>query len=60
MDQFFCEKCSRFLADRYVEGNCPSCGYEDARGPATSGCAGHIRFLMLALQEISATNASDC
>ena len=27
--QLFCEKCSRFLADRFVEGTCPhpGCGY---------------------------------
>lgn len=34
IEQLFCEKCDRFLADRFVEGTCPdaSCAYEDARG----------------------------
>jgi methionyl-tRNA synthetase len=28
----------RFLPDRYVEGTCPSCGYEKARGDQCDGC----------------------
>ena len=27
-----------FLADRYVEGTCPHCGYEDARGDQCDQC----------------------
>jgi methionyl-tRNA synthetase len=27
-----------FLADRYVEGTCPKCGYEKARGDQCDGC----------------------
>ncbi|KAI8968167.1 tRNA synthetases class I (M)-domain-containing protein [Mycotypha africana] len=38
MTQLFCEKCSRFLADRYVEGVCPNCQYEDARGDQCDAC----------------------
>ncbi|RKP09230.1 methionyl-tRNA synthetase [Thamnocephalis sphaerospora] len=41
MTQLYCEKCSRFLADRYVEGTCPKCGYDDARGDQCDGC-GHL------------------
>ncbi len=36
--QLFCPKCSRFLADRYVHGTCPKCGYEDARGDQCDKC----------------------
>lgn len=36
--QLFCTKCNRFLADRYVHGTCPKCGYEDARGDQCDGC----------------------
>lgn len=36
--QLFCEKCQRFLADRYVHGICPKCGYEDARGDQCDRC----------------------
>jgi len=31
----------RFLADRFVEGTCPLCNYEDARGDQCDGC-GHL------------------
>ena len=29
----------RFLADRFVEGICPHCGFEDARGDQCDGCS---------------------
>lgn len=38
MTQLFCQKCVRFLADRYVEGECPRCGYDDARGDQCDKC----------------------
>ncbi|KAI9314082.1 tRNA synthetases class I (M)-domain-containing protein [Dichotomocladium elegans] len=38
MTQLFCEKCQRFLADRYVEGVCPNCKYHDARGDQCDAC----------------------
>jgi len=34
----YCAVCSMFLADRYVEGTCPHCGYEDARGDQCDQC----------------------
>lgn len=36
--QLFCTHCARFLADRYVHGTCPKCGYEDARGDQCDKC----------------------
>ncbi len=36
--QLFCPKCSMFLADRFVHGICPKCGYEDARGDQCDKC----------------------
>ncbi|XP_078598859.1 methionine--tRNA ligase, cytoplasmic-like [Branchiostoma floridae x Branchiostoma japonicum] len=38
VDQLLCEKCDRFLADRFVEGTCPLCNYEDARGDQCDKC----------------------
>ncbi|KAI8059625.1 tRNA synthetases class I (M)-domain-containing protein [Gongronella butleri] len=38
MTQLFCEQCQRFLADRYVEGVCPHCLYDDARGDQCDAC----------------------
>lgn len=34
----YCEHDRRFLPDRYVEGTCPHCGYEDARGDQCDRC----------------------
>jgi methionyl-tRNA synthetase len=33
-----CEKCSRFLPDRFVEGKCPYCEFESARGDQCENC----------------------
>jgi len=38
IEQLFCQSCDRFLADRYVHGTCPHCGYEDARGDQCEDC----------------------
>jgi len=38
VQQLFCEPCQRFLSDRFVEGTCPSCKYEDARGDQCDKC----------------------
>lgn len=38
-EQLYCERtCKRFLADRYVHGGCPNCGYDDARGDQCDNC----------------------
>lgn len=36
--QPYCEKHKAFLADRFIEGTCPKCGYEDARGDQCDLC----------------------
>jgi methionyl-tRNA synthetase len=38
VEQLQCVQCDRFLADRFVEGTCPFCGYEDARGDQCDAC----------------------
>ena len=37
-DMLYCEKCKRFLPDRFVEGKCPYCGHEPARGDQCDAC----------------------
>lgn len=37
-EQLYCEKHSAFLADRFVEGTCPHCKYDDARGDQCDKC----------------------
>ncbi len=39
LEQLYCEKCNRYLADRFVEGVCPKCGYEHARGDQCDKCS---------------------
>jgi methionyl-tRNA synthetase len=34
----YCQNCSRFLPDRFVEGKCPYCGYAPARGDQCDAC----------------------
>ena len=36
--QYYCEKCRRFLPDRYVEGVCPHCKSKGARGDQCDKC----------------------
>jgi methionyl-tRNA synthetase len=36
--QFFCTYDKRFLADRYIEGTCPYCNSEGARGDQCESC----------------------
>lgn len=38
VEQYYCPRCQRFLPDRYVEGTCPYCGYEKARGDQCDNC----------------------
>ena len=37
-EQLYCPHCGRFLADRFVSGTCPHCGYEGARGDQCEKC----------------------
>lgn len=34
----FCGHCQRFLPDRYIEGTCPKCGFDNARGDQCDNC----------------------
>ncbi|MHA1618681.1 MAG: methionine--tRNA ligase, partial [Promethearchaeota archaeon] len=37
-DAFYCESCKLWLPDRFVEGNCPHCNSEYARGDQCDSC----------------------
>ncbi|GAV02250.1 hypothetical protein RvY_12841 [Ramazzottius varieornatus] len=45
--QLFCDSCSRFLADRYVEGMCPYCGADGCRGDQCDKCGKLINAIEL-------------
>jgi len=38
VSQPYCGDCKRFLPDRYVEGECPFCSYDGARGDQCDNC----------------------
>lgn len=38
IEQFFDEEAQKFLSDRFVEGICPHCKYEEARGDQCENC----------------------
>lgn len=37
-EQVYSKADGRFLPDRYIEGTCPNCGFEDARGDQCDNC----------------------
>jgi len=45
--QLYCEHDKRFLADRYIEGTCPYCGAEGARGDQCDACGKLIDAIKL-------------
>ncbi|XP_077339727.1 methionine--tRNA ligase, cytoplasmic isoform X1 [Lithobates pipiens] len=47
VEQLRCETCQRFLADRFVEGICPFCNYEEARGDQCDKCGKLINAVEL-------------
>ena len=38
VDLAYCNKCKRFLPDRYIKGKCPKCGAEDQYGDVCEKC----------------------
>lgn len=47
IEQLYCGSCDRFLADRFVEGICPYCEYDDARGDQCDKCGKLINAIDL-------------
>ncbi len=45
--QFFCPNCQIFLADRYIEGTCPYCNNQKARGDQCEECGRWLEPFML-------------
>ncbi len=43
----YCEQDGRFLPDRYVEGRCPRCGFDRARGDQCDNCGKPLDALEL-------------
>jgi len=47
MKLLHCPQCQRYLPDRYVEGTCPHCGSEEARGDQCDNCGKPLNTLEL-------------
>ena len=45
--QAFCADCQRFLPDRYIEGTCPHCGFNGARGDQCDQCGQPLNSIEL-------------
>ncbi len=45
--QFYCKKDDMYLPDRYVEGTCPECGHEYARGDECPACGSWLNSIEL-------------
>lgn len=57
-EQLYSEQEKRFLADRYVIGTCPSCGYENARGDECPKCGTSYEATDLKSPRSKLTNSS--
>lgn len=56
-DQLYSEQDKRFLADRYVVGTCPKCGYDKARGDECGKCGASFEATDLISPRSKLTNA---
>lgn len=56
-DQLFSEKDQKFLADRYVVGTCPRCGFENARGDECPSCGASYEAVELKNPRSKITNS---
>ncbi|MCB9265935.1 MAG: methionine--tRNA ligase [Lewinellaceae bacterium] len=47
VEQYYDEEYNQFLADRYITGTCPKCGYEEAYGDQCENCGSDLSPLEL-------------
>jgi len=57
-EQLYCPKCDRFLPDRFVEGTCPNCGVEGARGDQCDSCGSLLEPTNLLLPHCAICNST--
>lgn len=43
IEQYYCERCGRFLPDRYIKGECPRCSALDQYGDVCEACGAIYR-----------------
>ncbi|MFH0870859.1 MAG: methionine--tRNA ligase [archaeon] len=47
LEELYCESCKKSLADRFVEGTCPHCGFDGARGDQCDRCSNLLNAIEL-------------
>lgn len=57
--QIYSKTDGRFLPDRYIEGTCPNCGYEKARGDQCEECTKQLEPIDLVNPVSAISGASD-
>ena len=57
--QIYSQADGRFLPDRYIEGTCPNCGFEDARGDQCDNCTKQLDPTDLINPRSSVSGATD-
>lgn len=57
-DELYSETDRRFLADRYVVGTCPKCGFKEARGDECPSCGASYEAIDLIEPRSKLTNSS--
>ncbi len=57
--QLFDKKAGRFLPDRYIEGECPHCGFKDARGDQCDNCGKTYEAIELKSPRSKMTGSTD-
>jgi methionyl-tRNA synthetase len=58
-EQIYSATDGRFLPDRYVEGTCPNCGFEDARGDQCDNCTKQLDPVELINPRSTISGATD-
>ncbi len=57
--QAYCNKCKKGLADRFIKGTCPSCGYEECNGDQCESCGTVIESIELKEPFCAVCNSKD-
>lgn len=58
-ERAFCRGCHRFLADRFIIGSCPQCGYLHAQGNQCDACGALLEPEMLRTPRCAFCGSSD-
>lgn len=58
-ERAFCQSCRRFLADRFIVGQCPKCGYPYAQGNQCDACGALLEPELLVSPRCAFCNSAE-